>query len=75
MKFYKVILKPVKDPIKEAYGDSAATTVEEHMGDKDARCPECGHNHWWFWPKESATVRVGGKPYIQCIECSYVTHL
>lgn len=74
MKFYKAVLKPVKDPLHYAYGVDLGTTIDDHMY-KDGKCPDCGKDEWWFLPKESSAVREGGKPYIQCIGCGCSAHL
>lgn len=61
-------------------------TMEERLG--DAECPNCPketeewglekqekHTRWMLLPEESASVTQGGKPYIQCLDCGYITHL
>jgi len=50
-------------------------SLTERMGSEKAECPECGCNHWWLLPREGAAVREGGKPYIECLNCGYSTHL
>jgi predicted RNA-binding Zn-ribbon protein involved in translation (DUF1610 family) len=50
-------------------------TMTERMGSEEANCPECGNNEWWLLPNDSASVREGGKPYIECLNCGHQTHL
>ena len=49
--------------------------VDERLGNLNGECPECSHNEWWLYPEESVEVREGGKPYCECINCGYITHL
>jgi len=74
-KFYQAELVEVKDIIKAEYPlHYKEITLEERMG-KDAKCPDCGKNHWWLLPKESVAVSEGGKSYCECLNCGYQTHL
>ncbi len=73
MKFYKTILKEVDNPIIEAYGKNSGITFEQRL--EDGECPECNGDRWYFLPKESVAVKEGGKPYIECLGCGYLTHL
>ena len=50
-------------------------TMAERMGTDEAKCPECSNNEWWLLPNDSVTVREGGKPYIECLNCGHQTHL
>ena len=50
-------------------------TMTERMGSEEAKCPECSNNEWWLLPNDSAAVRESGKPYIECLNCGYHTHL
>lgn len=49
-------------------------SLEERLPN-NACCPDCGKNEWWLLPKESVAVKEGGKPYIECLNCGYQTHL
>lgn len=71
-KFYQAILKEV-DPVKHCY-PQRKVTIQERMGDKEAKCPECNENEWYFLPIESGAVREGGKCYMNCLKCGYGTH-
>lgn len=79
-KFYQAILKPIKgDVFAHAYPNTnqgkITMTMTERMGNEEANCPECGKNKWWLLPKDSVAVKEGGKPYIECLNCGYQTHL
>ena len=50
-------------------------TITERLGNPEGKCPECGENIWFLLPKESVAVREGGKPYIECLNCGFLTHL
>ena len=77
MKFYKcelIELTKEEDPIKYAYPDKHhLIKLEDRIG--DGKCEECGCDEWMFLPKVGSAVREGGKPYIECLNCGYVTHL
>ena len=49
--------------------------MTERMGSEEAKCPECSNNEWWLLPDDSVAVREGGKPYVECLNCGYQTHL
>jgi uncharacterized Zn finger protein len=49
--------------------------MTERMGNEEAKCPECSNNEWWLLPNDGVAVREGGKPYIECLNCGYQTHL
>jgi predicted RNA-binding Zn-ribbon protein involved in translation (DUF1610 family) len=75
-KFYKAVLEeiPVDKIIEHCYPiHHKEITLEERLG--DCSCYDCGKKEWWLYPKESAAVRDGGKDYIQCINCGFITHL
>ena len=74
-KFYKSVLVEVKgDILKEVY-PTANLTMEERMGSDEAKCDMCSNNEWFLLPEDGAAVREGGKPYIECLNCGYHTHL
>jgi len=60
-------------------------TMTERMGSELAECPQCPDEEW-LEPKptqarwmllapETQSVEQGGKPYIECLNCGYLTHL
>ena len=78
-KFYQAVLTEIKGNVLDhvyphLQGDKQLT-MTERMGSDEAKCPECGHNHWIILASESAAVSQGGKPYIECMECGYLSHL
>ena len=78
-KFYKAALIEIKDNVLDRVyphlkGEDQMT-MTERMGSEEAKCPECSNNEWWLLPDDSVTVREGGKPYIECLNCGYQTHL
>lgn len=77
-KFYQAVLQEVEGNIFEhvyPHLNSNEFTIEERMGNPNGSCEDCGENEWILYPKESYSVRVGGKPYIECINCGHTTHL
>jgi hypothetical protein len=52
-----------------------SVTLEERLPESEWNCPECNCNSWIVLPRESAAVKEGGKPYIECMNCGYSTHL
>ena len=79
-KFFQAVLKPVKGNVfdhvyPQLTGSKQQCTMTERMGSESAKCPECGKNVWIILANESSIVREGGKPYIECMECGYGTHL
>ena len=78
-KFYKTKLVEIKSNVLgEVYPylkDDEQLTMTERMGSEEAKCPECSNNEWWLLPADSCAVREGGKPYIECLNCGYQTHL
>ena len=73
-KFFKAELKEVHNVLKEVY-PLHNVSMSERMGSEDAECPECKQNEWWLLPDECIAVKEGGKPYIECLNCGYQTHL
>lgn len=79
--FYQAVLQEVKgDVIAHVYphlnlNGKVDMTMAERMGTEEAKCPDCGNNHWIILPKESVAVSEGGKPYIECMNCGLITHL
>jgi len=81
-KFFQTKLVEIKGNVLEKvypnlcfkYGNKPIT-MSERMESEEAICPDCGKNHWWLIPKESVAVRESGKPYIECLNCGYITHL
>jgi hypothetical protein len=73
-KFYKAVLKPIKDVMKHVYPMSNMT-LAERMGNDNATCPDCGNNEWMLLADESVAIKQGGKPYCECLGCGYMTHL
>lgn len=78
-KFFKTTLTEIKDNVlDEVYPHlkgEEQLTMTERMGSEEAKCPECSNNEWWLLPADSVSVREGGKPYIECLNCGYQTHL
>jgi DNA-directed RNA polymerase subunit M/transcription elongation factor TFIIS len=77
--FYQAVLVPIEgDIIKHVYPylKEGQITLEERLPD-DALCPECdsSRREWYLLPKESIQVKEGGKPYCECMNCGYTTHL
>lgn len=81
-KFYQTELKLIEGnvfdvayPFLKGKSGFAQFTLKERMGDDEAKCPDCSNNEWWLLPSDSVAVREGGKPYIECLNCGYSTHL
>ena len=76
-RFFQSVLKEVEgsviDHVYPEFKGPNQMTFEERMG--DGKCPDCDCNSWILKSKESCAVREGGKPYCECMECSYMTHL
>jgi hypothetical protein len=79
-KFYKSVLVEIKGnvldevyPLRTIIGEQF--TLKDRMGDADAKCIKCSNNEWWLLPDDSCSVREGGKPYIECLNCGFQTHL
>ena len=77
IKFYQSVLEPVEteNVLLTVYPLRIAQqlTLEERL--PEGKCEDCGGKEWIILPKESAIVRQSEKPYIQCINCGYHTHL
>jgi len=71
-KFYQAVLKPIKDVMEHVY-PKQKITLEERLG--DACCHDCMGNEWMLLAPEQVAVKQGGKVYIECLGCGYVTHL
>jgi hypothetical protein len=78
-KFYKAVLVKIKgNVLDEVYPQLIGNnqlTMTERMGSEEAKCSECSNNEWWLLPDDSVSVREGGKPYIECLNCGSTTHL
>jgi len=77
-KFYQAEIKEVKGNVLDhvyPHLTDNQLTMTERMGSDEALCPDCGNNDWIILANESCAVREGGKPYIECIGCGYMTHL
>jgi hypothetical protein len=76
--FYQAVLQEVRGNIFEhvyPFKNTSSLTIEERMGNPEGNCEECNDNKWIVLPRESYAVRVGGKPYIECLNCGHQTHL
>jgi hypothetical protein len=81
-KFYQAVLVEVEGNIIDHvyphlhHAPKHGMTLEERMPN-DALCPECDHvkREWYLYPRESVIVKEGGKPYVECLNCGYTTHL
>ena len=71
-KFYQAVLKPIKDVMQHVY-PKQDITLEERLG--DCTCPDCGGSEWMLFAPEQVAVKEGGKAYIECLGCAYITHL
>ena len=72
-KFYQAVLQPLNEAeVKQILRGSSMT---DRMGSEEVKCPECGQNKWWLLPKEGAAIREGQKPYCECLNCGYTTHM
>ena len=77
-KFYKAELIEIEDNVLDMvypYLKDEQLTMEERMGSEEAKCPSCSNNEWWLLPDDCVSVREGGKPYIECLNCGLQTHL
>ena len=72
-KFYQAVLKELSHD--EVMKITKGQSLTDRMGSEDAECPDCGENGWILMPLEGAAVRIGGKPYMECLNCGYTTHL
>lgn len=76
MRFFQAVLKeiPSSKILEHCYPKyHKEFTLEERIG--DGKCPDCDCNSWILLPEESSAVTNGGKPYCECMECGYTTHL
>ena len=80
--FYKTILKEVNgnvldDVYPHLVGTKDMPTLEERLGNKHGECPDCRNDNprWMLLPEECVAVTEGGKAYIECLDCGYITHL
>jgi hypothetical protein len=71
--FYQAVLKPLTEA--EVNVLTKGQSLTDRMGSESAECPECHTNSWMLLPIESSPVREGGKPYCECLNCGYQTHL
>jgi len=71
--FYQTVLQPLND--EDVQKITKGQSLTDRMGNPEAHCPECNGNVWMLLPKESLAVREGGKPYMECLGCGYLTHL
>jgi len=89
--FYQAVLKQIKhnvleDVYPQLVGTKCMPTMDERLG--DAECPNCPketeewglekkekYTRWMLLAEETASVTQGGKPYIECLDCGYITHL
>lgn len=76
-KFFQTVLVEVGGNVLDRiYPNSKGQiTMTDRMGSENAECNNCGENEWWLYPEESVCVAQGGKPYIECLNCGYITHL
>ena len=75
-KFFQSVLIEIKGDVFEFIDAKLkGTTLTERMGNEDGKCSKCGKNEWFLLPKESVCVIDGGKPYIECLNCGFLTHL
>ena len=76
-KFYQAVLVPIKGNVLDKVYPfhKGQMTLTERMGSEEAKCPDCFNNEWFLLPDDSVAVREGGKPYIECINCGFHTHL
>ena len=76
-KFYQAVLVKVEGSVLDKVYPfhKGQMTLTERMGSEEAKCPDCSNNEWFLLPNDSVAVREGGKPYIECINCGYHTHL
>jgi hypothetical protein len=75
--FYKSVLVeiPEHQVLGEVYPERIANqlTLQERL--PNCECEDCKEKNWIILPKESPYTRDSGKPYIQCMNCGYLTHL
>ena len=71
-KIYKVVFLDVSD--EEVLKITKGLPLSERL-ENDGECPRCQYTDWALLPEESEAVKEGGKPYIECIRCGYLSHL
>ena len=47
-------------------------TLDDRVG--NGKCPDCNEDEWFITPL-FPMIKEGGKSYIECTHCGYVTHL
>lgn len=72
-RIYKVVFVNLSN--EEVMVITKGLPLSERMENPDGECPRCQNTEWALLPDESEAVRDGGKPYIECIDCGYLTHL
>jgi DNA-directed RNA polymerase subunit M/transcription elongation factor TFIIS len=75
--FYQAVLVEVNvlDHVYPQFKGKEQLTMTERMGSNEAKCSDCGDNKWMLLAKESVSVTQGGKPYCECLNCGFITHL
>lgn len=71
-RFYQAKLERIND--KQLMELTHNIPLEERLPNNGA-CEGCGMNDWWIYPKESILISQVGKPYVECLNCGYITHL
>jgi len=78
-RFFQAVLQEVKgnvlDHVYPHLKGKDQLTLTERMGSQEAKCCECGGNHWMLLADEQVAVAQGGKPYMECLGCGEMTHL
>jgi hypothetical protein len=80
------VLEHVYPHLMTRDGGKYFPTMDERLGDAECiNCPketeEYGHekkekySRWMLLPEESVSRTQGGKPYIECLDCGFLTHL
>lgn len=72
-KIYKVVFVELTD--EEVLIKTKGQPLSERMEKPDGECPRCQYTEWALLPDDSEAVKEGGKPYIECIRCGYMSHL
>lgn len=75
--FYKTVLVPIAESevLKTVYPEWLANQLTLEGRLPKCECEDCKGTDWIIRPKESVAVKESGKPYIECMNCGYVTHL
>ena len=76
-KFYKSVLQEIKGNVLDVVYPlhKGQITMTERMGSEEAKCPDCSNVEWWLLTDYCVSVREGEKPYIECLNFGYRTHL